>query len=992
MTGSSLVRAAVIAVTAALVSACGGGGGDTPPGPTCTYALSDTSLPVATGGDAGSVDITAGAGCAWIAATPDEWITLAGSTTGSGDGTVEFTVDANPNGPERVGTITAGGRTLTITQPGLGCDATLSASSAPAAATGGSGTVTVTVAPRCTWTAVPVDGWLSVTAGASGSGSGTVQYLAAANPSSLERAGRITVAGEQLSVVQAGAPCTYALLPESASFAAASSGATVQVAAPGGCAWTATSPVGWIAVTSGASGSGNGTVQLSVAANAAGSSRAASLTIAGLSFAVSQGGAACTYSVAPPAATVAASPGSGSFGVTAPSGCSWGASSGAAWISVTAGSVGSGNGGVQYEVEANPASASRQGTVTVAGQTHTVTQTAAACAVALSPGSASYEAAGGVGSFAVTTPIGCGWSASSSAPWLTLGAAGPTDRSGTVGFTVGANPTALSRSATITVGGQPFTVTQGGVGCSYALSATEQSLGSGGASGTVDVVAPGGCSWSATSGAPWITIVAGGGGAGDGTVQYEVLANPTGLERIGTLTIAGRAYTVTQDAAPCTYALVPETASFPPEAGAGSVAVDTLEGCAWSAASDAGWLAVVGGAAGTGDGAVRFSLAENGGSGSRTGSLTVAGKTFTVAQGGVGCSYALSAPSATFGAAAGAGSVGVTAAGGCTWTASADVAWITITSGGAGAGNGTIAYAVAANPTTTPRSGTLTVAGQAHTVSQAGATCSYALLPASGSYPPAGAVDSFAVSAPRGCAWSAASGAGWVTVTAGATGDGPGTVAFTVATNGAAASRSAAIALSVPTGPAPAFDVAQGGAGCTYDLAPTARAAPAAGATDTASVTAPAGCAWTAASDVPWIAIDSGSTGSGNGTVGYSVAANPSTSERIGTATIAGRTLTVTQAPAACTFAISPDTTDLSAAPSSGAISVSTQPGCAWTATSQDDWLSVTGGASGSGSGLVAYEVEANLGTVDRQGALTVAGRTFTVLQGWGSEVVIIIQ
>ena len=49
-------------------------------------------------------------------------------------------------------------------------------------------------------------------------------------------------------------------------------------------------------------------------------------------------------------------------------------------------------------------------------------------------------------------------------------------------------------------------------------------------------------------------------------------------------------------------------------------------------------------------------------------------------------------------------------------------------------------------------------------------------------------------------------------------------------------------------------------------------------------------------SNASFITITSGSSGSGNGTVNYSVAANTGTTSRTGTMTIAGRTFTVTQA------------------------------------------------------------------------------------------------
>ncbi len=59
----------------------------------------------------------------------------------------------------------------------------------------------------------------------------------------------------------------------------------------------------------------------------------------------------------------------------------------------------------------------------------------------------------------------------------------------------------------------------------------------------------------------------------------------------------------------------------------------------------------------------------------------------------------------------------------------------------------------------------------------------------------------------------------------------------------------------------------------------------------TVTVTADAGCAWTAGSDAAWVTISSGASGSSNGTVGYSVAANTASSGRSTSLTIAGRTL-----------------------------------------------------------------------------------------------------
>jgi hypothetical protein len=83
---------------------------------------------------------------------------------------------------------------------------------------------------------------------------------------------------------------------------------------------------------------------------------------------------------------------------------------------------------------------------------------------------------------------------------------------------------------------------------------------------------------------------------------------------------------------------------------------------------------------------------------------------------------------------------------------------------------------------------------------------------------------------------------------------------------------------------------------CTFSLSPTSAAFTNTGGTASVSVTAPAGCGWTATSNVTWIAITRGATGSGNGTVDYSV--DPyggPPKRRNGTMTIAGQTFSVQQ-------------------------------------------------------------------------------------------------
>ncbi len=82
---------------------------------------------------------------------------------------------------------------------------------------------------------------------------------------------------------------------------------------------------------------------------------------------------------------------------------------------------------------------------------------------------------------------------------------------------------------------------------------------------------------------------------------------------------------------------------------------------------------------------------------------------------------------------------------------------------------------------------------------------------------------------------------------------------------------------------------------CVSALSPANATISAAVGIGTIPVTAPPGCAWAATSNAAWITITSGATGSGNGTVGYSVAV-ASGGLRLGTISINSQTFTVTQA------------------------------------------------------------------------------------------------
>ena len=166
------------------------------------------------------------------------------------------------------------------------------------------------------------------------------------------------------------------------------------------------------------------------------------------------------------------------------------------------------------------------------------------CSYSLYPTAAPFQASGGAGTVNVNprSPSSCAWTASSNAPWITISSGSAGSGSGTVGYSVAANTSAQSRSGTLAIAGQTFTVNQ----------AAPIAILVGSAAGTTSVVLPNtGTSTDTGSGSflsiPIVDLIPGvDGGAGSvlAHIAYDAFSG-TGT-RTGTLTIAGQTVTVTQ--------------------------------------------------------------------------------------------------------------------------------------------------------------------------------------------------------------------------------------------------------------------------------------------------------------------------------------------------------------------------------------------------------------------------------------------------------------
>ncbi|MGA9773839.1 MAG: BACON domain-containing carbohydrate-binding protein [Blastocatellia bacterium] len=331
----------------------------------------------------------------------------------------------------------------------------------------------------------------------------------------------------------------------------------------------------------------------------------------------------------------------------------------------------------------------------------------------------------------------------------------------------------------------------------------------------------------------------------------------------------------------------------------------------------------------------------------------------------------------SFASDGGAGVVNVTATSGCGWVSTSNAPWLTITSGSFGNGNGTVNYNVAVNSTGSPRTGTLTIAGQTFTVNQSNLGCSYSLAPASNSFPSNGGNGSVTVTTLSGCVWKAISNDSWIIVSADGNTSGSGTASYTVEAN-TGGSRTGTITIAGQT-----HTVIQAAAGCAFSIAPTGKLFTQTAGSGSIAVTTTAGCNWTAATNETWIMITAGQSGTGPGTVTYSVIANPGTSPRQGVITAAGFSYTVVQDGGTlddCIYLLTPLSANYGVTGGNGDISINTEARCAWEATTNVNWITFTTNITGISAGSVTYNVSANTGAT-RTGIITIGRQTFKVKQ-----------
>src|SRR5437899_6169678 len=248
-------------------------------------------------------------------------------------------------------------------------------------------------------------------------------------------------------------------------------------------------------------------------------------------------------------------------------------------------------------------------------------------------------------------------------------------RSGVAAVVVAAGLAASCTSSAVSVAGPS------GSKCQVTVTNSMPSAPPSGGAGTLTMATSRDCTWAVSSAVSWIVITSGSSGQGDGSAAYRIAANTDAAQRRGMIEVNSTQVAITQDAA-CRYEVSASTTTVPAQGGTVAVNVQSGGTCGWTAASQVPWIEVTVGANGNGNGAVTLKVSANAGA-SRTGTALVAGQTITVTQAQAqsgpppppSCDSTITPTSQAFDANGGTGSVSVTAATGCTWTAAANADW-----------------------------------------------------------------------------------------------------------------------------------------------------------------------------------------------------------------------------------------------------------------------------------------------------------------------------
>ena len=756
-TGSVLVVDQVFAVSQA--------------GTDCSFAVEPTLKEAVYGAGMMMVTVTtAVADCPWkVVNESPAWITVTNVTAVGGvvedvyrgSGSVTLLYAANGNCGTRTGTVTVAGEAVSIEQ-GAMPKSIAPQNAEVSSAAGDDLRISVTTGVNCAWFPVEQDAWLVVTNtgpnrtysaeygyGAIGIGYFDVNYTE--NPLLVARTGTIAVADTVFRLTQRANTCSTEVSPTNFDVRVpdATNLAVSVTVNPDTCTWSASSQADWITLISPAQGSvvtNSGQVRFTVLKNEGCEARSSSITVGGWVIPVEQ--VAVTKSIAPAEQAVGYAAGNLSVAVTAGWECPWAVSENENWIAVTNivpnyGYGGKGPGRVDVSFLENTTDQARTGTVVIADETFTLTQTGTSCEYTLSTNRfvQSDNAADQVRLTVTVSGGSCPWTAVPQVGWLSVSVpSGEQTATGPVQIEIAENTGCTQRTGTVLVAGVAVAIIQPAVTRDFSPKSFAPSFA--GDSTRITVTSGDACRWYTETRMPWVLItnVVGSGagnytneygysyayGYGSGSLDLQVLPNwESTSERETSLTLMDSTFQITQEGNSCEYTL--STNRF--DLADYEWADKTLEVqasssvCPWSVSTATDWITILSPTSQVvGSDAVSLRIAINPDCDGRTGTVSVAGQDVTVTQLAKEQTVSPSYVGASY--RANSQEIIVTSGAECFWDVTESEPWITISNtcengyGYGCYGDGVLTLYLAENTGCSTRNGAVYVGNSVVTVEQ----------------------------------------------------------------------------------------------------------------------------------------------------------------------------------------------------------------------------------------------------------------------------------
>jgi len=514
---------------------------------------------------------------------------------------------------------------------------------------------------------------------------------------------------------------------------------------------------------------------------------------------------------------------------------------------------------------------------------------------------------------------------------------------------------------------------------SIRITPEVRSIPQGGAGKSILVT---GGNWTAAASAPWIVLESASGATSD-PVAYTVTVNTNVGERVGYIYVSGRVHTIVQKGR--TGSVSAESLVVESEGGSASLSLDFDGRFAWDARPNVDWITVRP-THGVGAGSIDCTIAPYNEVGTRAGSVTFGDRTVSVFQ--YGRRMKLSDVALERDYLAHVMPITVNALASTAWSATPNASWISVVDADNGQGRrggSLLTLAIAENPSSRARTGTVSIGTETFTVTQAGrpaSACALSIAPAETTADASGANGHIAVTGTPDLPWTAESSAGWlVLLDSSASGSGNGNVFYTVSPNTTLQPRTATVVIRPADTNLPTLVHTVVQAAAASSLAASGHEFDAAGGTVAIDVSVPGSVAWSV-SDVPsWITVLDGTSRVGSGSVTLQASPNNGVAPRAATLSIAGFPFAAGQK--GRDFAIDCDAFVFDFEGDTDSFTVSPDGDMAWEAVASDSWISFLWGSNaGSGQGEVVFAVAPYVGDGSlRTCTIEIGGRTVLVSQ-----------